>query len=77
MGSGGDSATLINTPLEFLIKTPDGVEATDPSWCICVTNAMRADAPPLTCRVHDLRHSVVSRMLDAGVPIAKVAKIVG
>jgi hypothetical protein len=29
MGSGGDSATLINTPLEFLIKTPDGVDATD------------------------------------------------
>jgi hypothetical protein len=29
MGSGGDSATQINTPLEFLIRTPDGVEATD------------------------------------------------
>jgi hypothetical protein len=29
MGSGGDSATQINTPLEFLIKTPDSVEATD------------------------------------------------
>ena len=27
--SGGDSATQMNTPLEFLIKTPDGVEATD------------------------------------------------
>src|SRR5580692_10400924 len=29
------------------------------------------------CRFHDLRHTSVSRMLDAGVPIAKVAKIVG
>jgi integrase len=29
------------------------------------------------CRFHDLRHTAVSRMLDAGVPIAKVAKIVG
>jgi integrase len=25
----------------------------------------------------DLRHTAVSRMLDAGIPIAKVAKIVG
>ena len=32
---------------------------------------------PLSCRFHDLRHTAVSRMLDAGVPIAKVAKIVG
>jgi integrase len=28
------------------------------------------------CRFHDLKHTAVSRMLDAGVPIAKVAKIV-
>ena len=32
---------------------------------------------PLRCRFHDLRHTAVSRMLNAGVPIAKVAKIVG
>jgi len=32
---------------------------------------------PLVCRFHDLRHTAVSRMLNAGVPIAKVAKIVG
>jgi integrase len=29
------------------------------------------------CRFHDLKHTAVSRMLDAGVPIAKIAKIVG
>ena len=34
-------------------------------------------AKPLSCRFHDLRHTSVSRMLNAGVPIAKVAKIVG
>lgn len=32
---------------------------------------------PLACRFHDLRHTAVSRMLNAGVPLAKVAKIVG
>ena len=32
---------------------------------------------PLICRFHDLRHTAVSRMLNAGVPIAKVAKIAG
>ena len=32
---------------------------------------------PLPCRFHDLRHTAVSRMLNTGVPIAKVAKIVG
>jgi len=31
----------------------------------------------LFCRFHDLRHTAVSRMLNAGTPIAKVAKIVG
>ena len=35
------------------------------------------DAPALVCRFHDLRHTAVSRMLNAGVPIAKVAKIAG
>jgi integrase len=32
---------------------------------------------PLSCRFHDLRRTAVSRMLNAGVPLAKVAKIVG
>jgi integrase len=32
---------------------------------------------PLVCRFHDLRHTAVSRMLNAGVPMAKVAKIAG
>ena len=32
---------------------------------------------PLSCRFHDLRHTAVSRMLNAGIPIAKVAKIAG
>lgn len=39
--------------------------------------ATQKKVQPLACRFHDLRHTAVSRMLDAGVPIAKVAKIVG
>ncbi len=34
-------------------------------------------APALAFRIHDLRVTAVTRMLNAGVPIAKVAKIVG
>lgn len=39
--------------------------------------AQREKAKRLPCRFHDLRHTAVSRMLNAGIPIAKVAKIVG
>jgi len=35
------------------------------------------EIPALVCRFHDLRHTAVSRMLNAGIPIAKVAKIAG
>ena len=31
----------------------------------------------MKCRFHDLKPTAVSRMLDAGVSIAKIAKIVG
>jgi integrase len=45
----------------------DGEEKTGPG----------EELAPLACRFHDLRHTAVSRMLNAGIPIAKVAKIVG
>jgi integrase len=38
---------------------------------------LEEEVPPLACRFHDLRHTAVSRMLNAGVPIPKIAKIVG
>jgi len=31
----------------------------------------------LKCRFHDLRHTAISRKIDAGVPLPKIAKIVG
>ena len=40
-------------------------------------NKSKRQRTPLPCRFHDLRHTAVSRMLNAGVSIAKVAKIVG
>lgn len=41
------------------------------------TEREQKEIVPLAIRFHDLRHTAVSRMLNAGVPIAKVAKIVG
>jgi integrase len=37
----------------------------------------KKEIKPLVCRFHDLRHTAVSRMVEAGVPMAKIAKIVG
>jgi hypothetical protein len=34
------------------------------------------EVKPIACRFHDLRHTAVSRMLNAGVLLAKIAKIV-
>jgi integrase len=35
------------------------------------------EAKALPCRIHDLRHTAISRMINAGTPLPKVAKIVG
>lgn len=40
-------------------------------------NNQDGEPRPLVCRFHDLRHTAVSRMLNAGIPLAKIAKIVG
>lgn len=45
------------------------------SWKTAWSNARgKAD---LRCRFHDLRHTAVSRMLEAGVPLAVVASLLG
>lgn len=60
--------------------------ATDPSqpvgsiahaWAAARKRAAALLGSPLRCRFHDLRHTAASRMLEAGVPMAKVAKILG
>jgi integrase len=40
-------------------------------------NSMDGTPSHLICRFHDLRHTAVSRMLNAGIPLAKIAKVVG
>ncbi|HEY1649534.1 MAG TPA: integrase [Terracidiphilus sp.] len=52
-------------------------EASPPDDSIVQTAGKTRKITPLACRFHDLRHTAVSRMLNAGVPLAKVAKIVG
>ena len=49
---------------------------TDPSEPMEAWEAAKKRAG-IEVRFHDLRHTAVSRMLNAGVPIPKVAKIVG
>jgi integrase len=35
------------------------------------------DSEPLECRFHDLRHTAVTRLLEAGIPYPVVASIMG
>lgn len=60
--------------------------ATDPTqpvgsiakaWREAKKRAATTLGAPLRCRFHDLRHTAASRMLEAGVPMPKVAKILG
>jgi integrase len=56
------------------------VFATDPttpisSWKTAWVSAKKAAG--IECRFHDLRHSAVTRLLEAGQPFAVVAEIMG
>lgn len=56
------------------------IYATDPTRPLgAVTSAWESarQRAGVRVRIHDLRHLAASRMLDAGVPLAKVAKILG
>ena len=85
-GAGGDEFS----PRAYHIDPTNPIGSIKKAWeaarwragRILKRTAQGADAgtqneKPLSCRFHDLRHTAVSRMLNAGVPIAKVAKIAG
>jgi len=54
-------------------KKTDGARQEKPAK---VTNK-RSDSKSLKCRFHDLRHSAVTRLLEAGIPYPVVASIMG
>lgn len=70
-GLDGDEGRLAGAAIPYSVNPAKPMGSWKTSW-----NAARKEAK-VSCRFHDLRHTAVSRMLDAGVPIAKVAKIVG
>lgn len=51
--------------------------ARKPAGAILAGDAVKEDSPRLNCRFHDLRHTCISRMINGGVSITKVAKLVG
>jgi integrase len=40
-------------------------------------NGAEGESNPLQCRFHDLRHTAVTRLLEAGIPYPVVASIMG
>lgn len=44
---------------------------------VLIDKAGDKDSKPLHCRFHDLRHTAVTRLLEAGIPYPVVASIVG
>lgn len=70
-GLDGEDGHKAGAAVPYSVNPEKAMGSWKTSW-----NAARKEAK-VSCRLHDLRHTAVSRMLDAGVPIAKVAKIVG
>ncbi len=66
-----------NQPIGDIKEAREGAELRAARILQGVSDENSDQIQPLVCRFHDLRHTAVSRMLDAGVPITKVAKIVG
>ena len=54
-----------------------GTDPTTPitSWKVAWTSARRA--AEVQCRFHDLRHTCITRLLEAGVPLSVVASLMG
>jgi integrase len=81
-GAGGDEFS----PKAYHVDPAKPIGSIKEAWEAAKSRAGRilkdgqeenSQSTALQCRFHDLRHTAVSRMLNAGVPIAKVAKIAG
>lgn len=66
-----------NQPIGDIKEAREGAELRAARILQGVSDENSDQIQPLVCRFHDLRHTAVSRMLDVGAPIAKIAKIVG
>lgn len=75
-GAGGDEFS----PKAYHVDSSKPIGNIKEAWEAAKLRAgkiLRENSTTLSCRFHDLRHTAVSRMLNAGIPIAKVAKIAG
>ena len=66
-GAAGDSFEAVSY----------STDPTQPVACIKEAWEFVKKRAGVQCRFHDLKHTSVSRMVEAGVPITKIAKIVG
>jgi integrase len=46
-------------------------------WILAGRPESTKGVQPLACRFHDLRHTAVTRMINAGIPIPIIAQLVG
>jgi integrase len=85
---GGAGDAFLDSPKAYHTDPTKPIGSTKEAWEAARIRAARilagidkedqsANVKALPIRFHDLRHTSVSRMLNAGIPIAKVAKIVG
>lgn len=86
---GGAGDGFLNSPKAYHLDPSKPIGSIKEAWEAARLRAAKVlkgeteerepeeETAPLACRFHDLRHTAVSRMLNAGVPLAKVAKIVG
>jgi integrase len=47
------------------------------AWILAGRPDQSVEVPPFECRFHDLRHTAVTRMIKAGIPIPIIAQLVG
>jgi len=84
-GLDGEAGYLNGQAVPYEVNPEKPMGSWKTAWMAARMLAARAlsgkaedeEVEPLRVRTHDLRHTAISRMIDAGVPLPKVAKIVG